>query len=53
MGEAGEEGWLDSVLARGSMVSGAAMLIGSVGGGVLGSIDLAWPSSVTPSCLGS
>jgi Na+/melibiose symporter-like transporter len=25
------------------MVSGAAMLIGSVGGGVLGNLDLAWP----------
>jgi MFS family permease len=25
------------------MVSGAAMLVGSVGGGVLGNVDLAWP----------
>jgi MFS family permease len=39
----GYEGQLDSVFARGSMVSGAAMLVGTVGGGVLGSFDLAWP----------
>jgi hypothetical protein len=39
----GYDGQLDPVFARGSMVSGAAMLIGSVGGGLLGSIDLAWP----------
>jgi MFS family permease len=39
----GYEGQLDSVFARGSMVSGAAMLVGSVGGGILGSADLAWP----------
>jgi MFS family permease len=40
---AGYEGQLDHVFARGSMVSGAAMLIGTVGGGVLGNVDLAWP----------
>jgi MFS family permease len=40
---AGYEGQLDSVFARGSMVSGAAMLVGTVGGGVLGNVDLAWP----------
>lgn len=39
----GDGGQLDSVFARGAMVSGAAMLIGSVGGGVLGNVDLAWP----------
>jgi MFS family permease len=39
----GYEGQLDSVFARGSMVSGAAMLVGSVAGGILGSADLAWP----------
>ena len=39
----GYDGQLDPVFARGSMVSGAAMLIGSVGGGLLGTIDLAWP----------
>jgi MFS family permease len=40
---AGYEGQLDQVFARGSMVSGAAMLVGTVGGGVLGNVDLAWP----------
>jgi MFS family permease len=39
----GYEGQLDRVFARGSMVSGAAMLVGTVGGGLLGSVDLAWP----------
>ena len=34
---------LDRVFARGSMVTGAAMLIGTVGGGLLGSFDLALP----------
>ena len=37
------EGELDRVFARGSMVSGAAMLIGTTLGGLLGSIDLAFP----------
>jgi MFS family permease len=39
----GYQGQLDRVFARGEMVSGAAMLVGSVGGGVLGNLDLAWP----------
>ena len=39
----GYDGQLDPIFARGSMVSGVAMLIGSVGGGLLGAIDLAWP----------
>jgi MFS family permease len=39
----GYEGPLDPIFARGAMVSGGAMLIGSVGGGLLGAIDLAWP----------
>lgn len=39
----GYGGQLDRVVARGAMVSGAAMLIGSVGGGALGNVDLAWP----------
>lgn len=34
---------LDRVFARGSMVSGGAMLIGSVGGGFLGSLSLSIP----------
>jgi MFS family permease len=39
----GYQGQLDQVFARGAMVSGAAMLAGTVGGGLLGSVDLAWP----------
>ena len=39
----GYHGQLDRVFARGQMVSGTAMLVGSVGGGLLGSLDLAWP----------
>ncbi len=39
----GFEGSLDKVFARGSMVSGGAMLIGTVGGGFLGTIDLGLP----------
>jgi MFS family permease len=39
----GYEDQLDPVFARGAMVSGAAMLVGSVGGGLLGAIDVAWP----------
>ncbi|MFQ5612301.1 MAG: MFS transporter [Anaerolineae bacterium] len=39
----GYRGQLDRVFARGSIVSGAAMLIGSVGGGLLGNLDLSIP----------
>lgn len=39
----GYAGQLDQVFARGSMVSGGAMLIGSIGGGILGSVDLSIP----------
>ena len=39
----GYEGQLDSVFARGSMVTGAAMLVGTIGGGLLGTLDLALP----------
>ena len=39
----GYEGALDHVFARGSMVTGAAMLVGSVGGGIIGTSDLALP----------
>jgi MFS family permease len=48
---AGYEGQLDSVFARGSMVSGVAMLVGSVGGGLLGDFDLAWPFLVRAGLL--
>ena len=36
-------GNLDQVFARGSFVSGGAMLLGTVGGGLLGNVNLAWP----------
>jgi len=39
----GYSGQLDQVFARGSIVSGLAMLVGSVGGGLLGSLDLSIP----------
>lgn len=39
----GFDGELDHVFARGSMVTGVAMLIGSVGGGFIGTVDLAIP----------
>ena len=45
------EGQLDSVFARGALVSGAAELVGSVGGGLLGSIDLALPFLVRAGLL--
>lgn len=37
------DGELDAVFARGQMVTGAAMLCGTVGGGFLGQVDLAIP----------
>lgn len=39
----GFEGPVDRVLARGGVISSIAMLIGSVSGGLLGGLDLAWP----------
>lgn len=39
----GYTGELDPVFARGGVVSGGAMLVGTVGGGLLGTVDLAWP----------
>lgn len=36
-------GLLDRVFARGQQVTGAAMLVGTVGGGLLGQIDLSLP----------
>lgn len=39
----GFDGQLDRVFARGSMVTGAAMLAGTLGGGLLGTLDLALP----------
>lgn len=40
---AGFTGALDGVFARAAFTSGAAMLVGSVGGGLLGTIDLSIP----------
>jgi MFS family permease len=39
----GYDGELDQIFASSGIVSGAAMLVGTVGGGLLGSIDLALP----------
>ncbi|HEX4745311.1 MAG TPA: hypothetical protein VFU99_00365 [Gaiellaceae bacterium] len=39
----GHTGALDHVFARGQQVTGAAMLVGTVGGGLLGQIDLSLP----------
>ena len=39
----GFDGALDGVFARGQQVTGAAMLVGTVGGGLVGQIDLALP----------
>ncbi len=47
----GYKGKLDRVFARGSMVSGAAMLLGSIGGGVLGNWDLSIPFLVRAGLL--
>lgn len=48
----GYEGKLDQVFARSSMVSGAAMLIGSIGGGFLGELGLSIPFLVRAALLG-
>lgn len=47
----GYGGNLDSVFSRGAMVSGAAMLIGTVGGGFLGQLDLSLPFFVRSGLL--
>ena len=39
----GYRGVLDHVFARGQQVTGAAMLVGTVGGGLLGQIDFSLP----------
>jgi MFS family permease len=40
---AGHDGPLEPIFARGQMMFGAAMLVGTVGGGLLGQVDLALP----------
>ena len=39
----GYEGGLDTIFSRAQFISGAAMLVGTVGGGLLGQIDLSLP----------
>lgn len=51
--ETGYSGQLDRVFARGSMVTGAAMLAGTVGGGLLGTLDLSLPYVVRAGMLGA
>jgi MFS family permease len=48
---AGYQGKLDHVFARGSMVSGGAMLVGTLAGGLLGDLDLALPYVVRTGLL--
>ncbi len=43
LGATGYTGLLDRVFARGQQVTGTAMLVGTIGGGLLGQIDLALP----------
>jgi MFS family permease len=47
----GFRGPLDHVLARGQQVTGAAMLLGTVGGGLLGQVDLSLPYLVRSGLL--
>jgi MFS family permease len=47
----GFEGKLDQVFARSAMISGVAMLIGSIGGGLLGELDLSVPFLVRAGLL--
>jgi MFS family permease len=47
----GYEGQLDPVFARGAMVSGSAEIAGAIGGGLLGTIDLAVPFVVRAGLL--
>ncbi len=47
----GYDGTLDRIFARGSMVTGGAMLVGTAGGGLLGNIDLALPYVVRAGML--
>lgn len=49
--ETGFSGQLDRVFARGSMITGAAMLVGTAGGGFLGTFDLSLPYVVRAGML--
>lgn len=48
---AGHAGSLDRVFARGQQITGAAMLVGTVGGGLLGQVDLSLPYLVRSGLL--
>jgi MFS family permease len=39
----GHDGQLDRIFARSEIVTSAAIVLGSVGGGLLGTLDLSWP----------
>lgn len=39
----GHDGQLDRIFARSEIVTGGAIVLGSVGGGLLGTLDLSWP----------
>ncbi len=52
LAETGFGGQLDRVFARAAFVSGAAMLIGTISGGLLGTLDLALPFVVRAALLG-
>ncbi len=43
LAETGHRGVLDRVFARGQQVTGSAMLVGTIGGGLLGQVDLSLP----------
>jgi len=47
----GYHGLLDRVFARGQQITGAAMLVGTVGGGLLGQVDLSVPYLVRSALL--
>jgi MFS family permease len=49
----GYRGVLDAVFARGQQVTGVAMLVGTIGGGLLGQVDLALPYLVRAALLGA
>jgi MFS family permease len=49
--ETGYQGLLDRVFARGQQVTGAAMLVGTIGGGLLGQADLSLPYVVRTALL--
>jgi MFS family permease len=48
----GYEGLLDRVFARAQQVTGVAMLVGTIGGGLLGQVDLSLPYIVRSALLG-